>query len=78
MDTSEVNEKWDSFNIGFNYGRGSDGPSKVAIYSNDLKVGSVDLDSTGDWNTDTTFTDTRLAVPIESDCITLKFEFMTG
>ena len=78
LDTSEVNGMWESFNIEFNYGRGTEGSSKVVIYSNNKEIGSVDLASTGDWENHTSFTDDRVDVPIESDCTTLKFEFIEG
>jgi hypothetical protein len=78
LDTSEVNGKWDSFNIRYNYGRGTDGLSKVVVVSNGKTEGKVDLDSTGEWDNHTSFTDNSLDIPIDSDCTTLKFEFMDG
>ena len=78
LDTSEVNGKWDSLNIKFNYGRGAEGSSNVVVLSNGKTVGSVDLDSTGEWDNHTSFIDYSLDVPIDSDCTTLKFEFVNG
>ena len=50
----------------------------MVVLSNGKTVGSVDLDSTGEWDNHTSFTDFSLDVPIDSDCTTLKFEFVNG
>ena len=78
IDTSEVNGKWESFSIQFNYGRGASGSSNVVVSSSGVIMGSTDLASTGAWDTHTSYTDDSIAVLIDSDCTTLRFEFVTG